>query len=74
MTELPQVTRKPSFCNDQVELIVQSLESQSLSSEQILDIFKFDSSAKMIEIGTDDFVTYANKEATIQLKVVSKTS
>ena len=33
---------------------------------------KFDSAANVIEIGTDDFATYANQEATIQLKAVSK--
>ena len=33
---------------------------------------KFDSAANVIQIGTDDFATYADQDATIQLKAVSE--
>ena len=61
-------------CSDEFNFVIQSFESESLNSDQITDIFKFDSSSNTIKIHTDDFETYADKEATIQLKVVSEKS
>ena len=49
------------------------VESQNLNSEQITDTVKLDSSANVVEILTDDYDTFASKEAKIQIKVDSKT-
>ena len=47
--------------------------SQDLKYEQVLDTIKFISAANMIEIHTDDFLTYSNKEASVQVKVFPET-
>ena len=72
--KLPKVTKTPFECIDKFQFVLKSLESQSLSLEQILDVVKLDSAANLMEIITDDFATYANQEATLKLKVTSNTS
>ena len=67
ITELPKVTTTPAYCSENFEIAIESSESQSLNPDQIADIVRLDFSPNIIEIGTDDFATYANQEATLQL-------
>ena len=66
------MTVTPPDCIKKFDIEILSLQSNSLNPEQIEDIIRLDSIENIIEIGTNDFETYANKEATVQLRVVSE--
>ena len=66
-TELPKVTQIPTECRDKFDFHRLATESDSLTSKLIDDIVKFNYPTNSMEISTDDFDTYANKEATIEL-------
>ena len=59
-------------CNNEYELVIDRTKSESLNSELILEAVVLKSSDGLIEVETDDFVTFADQEATIEIKIESK--
>ena len=64
---MPKITTTPPDCSVDFKFVIKSVESQKLNQEQISDIIILESASNVIKIGTDDFATYANQEATVQL-------
>ena len=75
MKELPSVTQTPVSCGgDNFHLIMHEVESSTLDKAQIEKVVVLNPLSNEIEISTDDLATYVDQEATIELKIVSKTS
>ena len=58
-------------CGEDFELVMKKIESKTLDKEQIENAVVLNPLSNEIEISTDDFATFANQEAIVQLKAVS---
>ena len=73
MKVLLQVIKTPD-CRDNYKMVMQTVDSSTLDTQQIEKAVAVNPLSNEIEISTDDFATYVDREAIFELKIQSSKS